>query len=639
MYKIVQSLRILPRWIILLLDLLVLLVSVIFAYLLRFDFNLTRVVAENIDGGTLLFVGSGILAIFITKSYSGIIRFTTIQDGLRIVYMATMATMISLIINLIYLNFGVSVIPRSVIIISFFNSIMFLFSYRLVVKYIFSYFANSIQKRQNIAIFGAGQFGQITKQVVDHDTSSNSKVVAFLDDDQRKVGKAINGVKIFDPRKDLARVVLKLDVHELIIASTEINLKRTNEIVDQCLKLDVKVRTVPQPDQWVKGELSLGQIKEVKIEDLLGRESVKLDHGNVKAQLTDRRVLITGAGGSIGSEIVRQVLSHDPETVILLDQGETPLYEIENEIKKYKKEINIHAVIGDVRNQNRMESVFDLFRPHVIYHAAAYKHVPMMENNATEAVLCNVGGTKCLADLAVKYNAEKFVMISTDKAVNPTNVMGASKRIAEIYVQSLSTFLLNESTKHTAFITTRFGNVLGSNGSVIPLFKKQVAAGGPVTVTHPDMTRYFMTIPEACQLSLEAGAMGTGNEIFIIDMGKSVKIVDLAKKMIQLSGKELGKDIEIVFTGLRSGEKLYEELLNNKENTIPTHHPKIMIAKIREEDYNLIKSKVDQLVEVAKKNEETNMVKQMKDLVPEFISNQSKYQELDKKSEKPIKVD
>ncbi len=631
MHKIIQSLRILPRWIILLIDLVILFFAVLFGYLLRFDFDVERLFIENFSIGALLFMGSGLLAILITKSYAGIIRFTTIQDGLRIVYMATMATMITLIINLIYLNFDVSIIPRSVIIISFFNTVIFLFSYRLIVKYVFSYFTNSIHKRINIVIFGAGQFGQITKQVVDHDTSSNSKVVAFLDDDPRKIGKVINGIKIFNPRKDLSELVLKLDIHELIIASSEISLDRTNEIVDQCLKLDVKVRSVPQPDKWVKGELSVGQIKEVKIEDLLGRDSVELDNVHVREQLKDRRVMITGAGGSIGSEIVRQVIRHDPECIILLDQGETPLYEIEREIKEHKDRIDIFAVIGDVRNKNRMESIFDQFRPQVVYHAAAYKHVPMMENNATEAVLCNVCGTKSLADLAVKYNAEKFVMISTDKAVNPTNVMGASKRIAEIYVQSLSAFLSQESDKTTAFITTRFGNVLGSNGSVIPLFKKQLADGGPVTVTHPEMTRYFMTIPEACQLSLEAGAMGEGHEIFIIDMGKSIKIVDLARKMIQLSGKELGKDIDIVFTGLRNGEKLYEELLNNKENTIPTHHPKIMIAKVREEDYNEVKFKIDNLITVAKNGDELEMVKMMKKIVPEFISNQSKYEELDKK--------
>lgn len=631
MYKVIQKLRILPRWIILLIDLVILFFAVCFGYLLRFDFDFNRLIYEDFLSGALLFMLSGGLAILITKSYAGIIRFTTIQDGLRIVYMATMATMITLIVNLVYLNFDISIIPRSVIIISFFNAVIFLFSYRLVVKYIFSYFTNSIHKRANIVIFGAGRFGQITKQVVDSDTSSNSKVVAFLDDDPRKIGKVVNGVKIYNPRKDLAHLVLKLDAHELIIASSEISLDRTNEIVDQCLKVDIKVRRVPQPDKWVKGELSVGQIKEVKIEDLLGRASVQLDNVNVRKQLKDRRVLVTGAGGSIGSEIVRQIMRYNPETLILLDQGETPLYEIEREVRLYKSTMNIHAVIGDVRNRNRMEIIFDQFRPQVVYHAAAYKHVPMMENNATEAVLCNVCGTKCLADLAVKYHAEKFVMISTDKAVNPTNVMGASKRIAEIYVQSLSSFLLKESSKRTAFITTRFGNVLGSNGSVIPLFKKQLAKGGPVTVTHPEMTRYFMTIPEACQLSLEAGAMGEGNEIFIIDMGKSVKIVDLARKMIQLSGKELGKDVEIVFTGLRHGEKLYEELLNNKENTIPTHHPKIMIAKIREEDYHEVKFKVDELIQVAQDGGELEMVRKMKQIVPEFISNQSKYEELDKK--------
>ncbi|MDN5205370.1 polysaccharide biosynthesis protein [Fulvivirgaceae bacterium BMA10] len=329
--------------------------------------------------------------------------------------------------------------------------------------------------------------------------------------------------------------------------------------------------------------------------------------------------------------MVRQVVRYKPETLILLDQGETPLYEIEREIKDLQTAIEVYAVICDVRNKKRLEWVFNNFAPEIVFHAAAYKHVPMMENNPSEAVQCNILGTKNLADTAVKCGVKRFVMISTDKAVNPTNVMGASKRIAEIYVQSLSTSLKRDDQPSTSFITTRFGNVLGSNGSVIPLFKKQIAEGGPVTVTHPEMTRYFMTIPEACQLSLEAGVMGKGNEIFIIDMGKSIKIVNLAKKMIKLSGFELGRDIEITYTGLRDGEKLYEELLNNKENTIQTHHPKIMIAKVRKEDFKEVKPKVEELIKMSESDDDLKMVMMMKKIVPEFISNSSKFEELDKK--------
>lgn len=615
-------------------DLVLLFLAVGLAYLLRFDFDIDLIIREKFSQGVLLFLLSGLAAILITKSYTGIIRFTSVEDGLRVIYMATITMLITLIINLIYLNFDLFIIPRAVIIIGFFNAVIFLFAYRMLVKYVFNFFTNTIQRRVHVLIFGAGRFGQITKQVIDNDATSNAKIVGFLDDDDRKVGKAMGGIKIHNPRKELAHVIKKYDVHELIIASRDITLARTNELVDQCLKYDIKVRHIPQPESWMSGDLNSNQIKELRIEDLLGRDAIKIDNVNVRDQLKGKRVLITGAAGSIGSEMVRQVLEYQPESLILLDQAETPLYEINKEVQKYRETINIHAIIGDVRDKNRLKNVFEKYRPQVVYHAAAYKHVPMMENNATEAVLSNVMGTKNLADISVDYNVEKFVMISTDKAVNPTNVMGASKRIAEIYVQSMSGYLYKESTKDTSFITTRFGNVLGSNGSVIPLFKKQIEKGGPVTVTHPEMTRYFMTIPEACQLSLEAGVVGNGNEIMIIDMGKSIKIVDLAKKMIKLSGKTLDQYIDIVFTGLREGEKLYEELLNNKENTIPTHHPKIMIAKTREEDYLEVRNKLEALGKLALLGEELEMVKLMKAIVPEFISNQSKYQELDKKAVK-----
>ncbi len=634
MQNVVKSLRILPRWIILVIDLVLLFLAVGLAYLLRFDFDIDLIIREKFSQGVILFLLSGLAAILITKSYTGIIRFTSVEDGLRVIYMATITMLITLIINLIYLNFDVFIIPRAVIIIGFFNAVIFLFAYRMLVKYVFNFFTNTIQRRVHVLIFGAGRFGQITKQVIDNDATSNAKIVAFLDDDDRKVGKAMGGIKIYNPREELEHVIKKYGVHELIIASRDISLARTNELVDQCLKYDIKVRHIPQPESWMSGDLNSNQIKELKIEDLLGRDAIKIDNVNVRDQLKGRRVLITGAAGSIGSEMVRQVLEYQPESLILLDQAETPLYEINKEVQKYRETIDIYAIIGDVRDKNRLKNVFEKYRPQVVYHAAAYKHVPMMENNATEAVLSNVMGTKNLADISVDYNVEKFVMISTDKAVNPTNVMGASKRIAEIYVQSMSGYLYTESTKDTSFITTRFGNVLGSNGSVIPLFKKQIEKGGPVTVTHPEMTRYFMTIPEACQLSLEAGVVGKGNEIMIIDMGKSIKIVDLAKKMIKLSGKTLDEDIDIVFTGLREGEKLYEELLNNKENTIPTHHPKIMIAKTRAEDYLEVRGKLDELGKLALLGKELEMVKLMKVIVPEFISNQSKYQELDKKAVK-----
>ncbi|MDN5203167.1 nucleoside-diphosphate sugar epimerase/dehydratase [Fulvivirgaceae bacterium BMA10] len=629
MKRLIKGLKILPRWIIMLIDLMIIFGAVLLGYALRFNFIVRDILNNDLDSGILLTLGASIIAIFITQSYAGIIRFTSLQDGLRIVYMCTIGTLIVLVVNLMAMNAGLSLIPRSVIIISYFNSIMFLFSYRLLVKYVFSYFTNAIKHYSNVVIFGAGEFGIITKQVINQDTNSNLKVVAFLDDDPRKIGKVINGARVFKASTDLPYLIRKYYIDELIITISDISLSRKNDIVDFCLKHNIKVRLVPQADSWVKGELSLNQIKDIKIEELLGRESVKLNNPEIEKDIKGKCVMITGAGGSIGSEMVRQVLGYNPETLLLVDQGETPLYEIDHELKDLKHKVQVIPIIADVASKNRIERIFSKYRPEIVFHAAAYKHVPMMENNPVEAVICNVLGTKTLADLSVKYKVKKFVMISTDKAVNPTNVMGASKRVAEIYVQSLNHSLRKSGKNNIAFVTTRFGNVLGSNGSVIPLFKNQIAKGGPVTVTHPKMTRYFMTIPEACQLSLEAGIMGNGCEIFIIDMGKSVKIVDLAKKMIQLSGFRVGEDIKIEYTGLRPGEKLYEELLNNKENTIPTHHPKIMIAKIREQAFEEVKLQIAKIIDATQKDDEFELVSLIKNLVPEYKSNSSRFEKLD----------
>jgi FlaA1/EpsC-like NDP-sugar epimerase len=399
---------------------------------------------------------------------------------------------------------------------------------------------------------------------------------------------------------------------------------RKQEIIELCLKYNTKVLNVPPVNNWINGELSFKQIRKVKIEELLERDPIKLNEDNIKQQIHNKVVLITGAAGSIGSEIARQLIKYQPKLLVLLDQAETPLYEVDLEILERLKPGQFEIVIGDIRVKERMDKLFSTFKPQIIFHAAAYKHVPMMENNPSESILTNVLGTKIIADLADKYKSETFVLVSTDKAVNPTSIMGASKRIGEIYVQSLN----KKST--TKYITTRFGNVLGSSGSVIPRFRQQIENGGPITITHPDITRYFMTIPEACQLVLEAGAMGKGGEIFIFDMGKSVKIIDLAKKMIQLSGMTLDKDIRIVTTGLRPGEKLYEELLNNSENTIPTHHAQILIAKVREYDYETISGEIETLITLFEKQDNFAIVGKMKQIVPEYKSNNSVFEKLDK---------
>jgi FlaA1/EpsC-like NDP-sugar epimerase len=430
---------------------------------------------------------------------------------------------------------------------------------------------------------------------------------------------------------DLEKLLFDLDVDELIFTPRNIPLERKNEIVDICIRSQVKVRTVPPIEKWSKGQFNFNQIKEINIEDLLERTEIRIDNPQIQLEIAGKRILISGAAGSIGSELVRQMVKFHPQLIILLDQAETPLHDIEREMRAKSNGVKLIAFLADVTNQERMENIFHDYPPDIVFHAAAYKHVPMMENNPCESISCNVLGTKIMADLSVKYKVQKFVMVSTDKAVNPTNVMGCSKRIAEIYVQSLNNYLELKSEPHTAFVTTRFGNVLGSNGSVIPIFKEQILQGGPITVTHPEVTRYFMTIPEACHLVIEASVMGKGGEIFIFDMGSSVKISDLAKKMISLSGLKLGKDIDIVFTGLREGEKLFEELLNNSENTIPTHHNRIMIAKVDGYAFEEINRFVDLFNDLIYDKNELKTVALMKELVPEFKSNYSRFEILDTK--------
>jgi FlaA1/EpsC-like NDP-sugar epimerase len=567
----------------------------------------------------------------VTGSYKGIIRYTGLQDGARIIFMVLLCSLIASAINIVsdvYFQLGY-VIPFSVVVIGFLSSSLLLFNYRLVVKYLFSYYKNVVVKKSRVIIYGAGQTGIITRHVID--SSSRTRTVGFLENDESKIGKALDGVKIFDAKfSNLASRLNEIGVDELVLTVKDLSLEQKNELVDICIASRIKVRIIPPVDKWVKGELSVNQIKEVKIEDLLGREAIQLDKQVVKVSLRGQRVLITGAAGSIGSELVRQIIQYSPECLILVDQSESELYSIEREIQSSESRAKVVLYLADITNWDRIRSIFEFHKPNIVYHAAAYKHVPMMESNPSEAVLCNILGTKILADLAVEFGVAKFVMVSTDKAVNPTNVMGCSKRIAEIYVQAFNTHLLDQQTPTTSFVTTRFGNVLGSNGSVIPLFKKQIQQGGPITVTHPEVTRYFMTIPEACELVLEAGAMGKGGEIFIFDMGQAVKIVDLAIKMVYLSGLELGKDIDIVFTGLREGEKLYEELLNTHENTIPTHHAKIMIARVKEYQFREISSYVDLFNDLVYDKNELKMVALMKELVPEYKSNYSRYEVLDK---------
>ena len=629
--KLVRNLRILPRWVIIFIDLFFISFSAFLGYLLRFNFSLEELFHYQFQEGVLVYALCGLVSILLTGSYRGIIRYTGLQDGVRIFYMVVLNLLLVLMINVLFFyNQKGNAVPYSVVLISLLSSFLFLFNYRLLVKYIFSFYKDHLLKRTRVLIFGAGQTGIITRHVVD--SSLRMRIMGFLEDDPDKIGKVMDGVRIYSARKaDLESLLNENAFDELIIATKNVSLERRNELVDSCIQHQVRVRVIPPIDKWAKGELSFNQIKEINIEDLLGRESIRLNKENVERDLKGKRICITGAAGSIGKELVRQVIQYHPECIIAIDQAESALYELERELITIDTKVKVLTYLADITNKERVAAIFREQRPDLVYHAAAYKHVPMMESNPSEAVVCNILGTKILADVSVENRVKKFVMISTDKAVNPTNVMGCSKRIAEIYVQSLNNYLGGKESMQTAFVTTRFGNVLGSNGSVIPLFKKQIEYGGPVTVTHPDITRFFMTIPEACQLVLEAGTMGRGGEIFIFDMGKSVKILDLAKKMIWLSGLEPDRDIEIHFTGLREGEKLFEELLSNAENTVPTHHDKILIAKVQEYSYDEINKYVDLFVDLVNDRNELKMVALMKELVPEYKSNYSRYEILDNK--------
>jgi FlaA1/EpsC-like NDP-sugar epimerase len=630
--RLINRLTILPRWVIIIIDLVVIAFSTGLGFLLRFNFNLDEVFRFHIGYALLLTTGSGLLAIMVTKSYAGIVRYTGVDDGMRIMYASLLSLTVGTLVNLVYYyNVGRNLVPFSILLITFLASFLFLFYYRLLVKIIFKHYKGEVSSntKASVAIFGAASLGLITRNILETDTSSRYKVVAFFEDDVTKTGKVINGIRIYDAM-EMAEQINKLDLTEIIIAIKDLSPERKSEIAEICIQKKVKLRIVPPADKWVKGEFTVKQLKNVNIEDLLGRESIKLEEEELFAELNNKRICITGAAGSIGSELARQVINYHPRSIILIDQAESPLHDIELELKASNPEVKLIVFVADITHEPRIRKILADFRPQIVFHAAAYKHVPMMESNPSEAVVTNILGTKLLADLSAELEVDRFVMISTDKAVNPSNVMGCSKRIAEIYVQSLQGQLNQRNNRHTHFVTTRFGNVLGSNGSVIPTFRKQIENGGPVTVTHPEITRFFMTIPEACRLVLEAGIMGRGGEIFLFDMGKPVRIYDLAKRMIQLSGFEPGKDIEIVFTGLREGEKLFEELLNDKENTIPTHHEKILKARVREYDYTYIDSMVSLFQELIHDKNELKMVALMKEIVPEFRSTYSRYEMLDR---------
>ena len=611
---------------ILLLDLGATVTALFIAILIQQNVALRAINWDHVVNSIFLILLINSLVFTTTKSYTGIVRYTGVQDAVRIAVAVAISSFIILVINTVALGYS-TILSLTTLVITLYTvfSFLFLISYRVLVKYLFSYAKNYKMKKKSVVIFGAGDTGVATQRVLENDGQSNIQIVAFIDDDKKKGSKNLNGAPImtFAAFKELANVQ---PIDELIIASYSLPTKRKNEIVDFCLDHDIKALSVPPYSKWAEGKFTSRQLQSIKIEELLERDPIQINNNQIKSQIKGKRILVTGAAGSIGSEIVRQLIPYAPELIILCDQAETPLHTLELELFENGTRANCVSYLADITNKSRMESLFEEFKPQYVYHAAAYKHVPMMELCPTEAVRNNVVGVKLIADLSVKYNVDRFVMISTDKAVNPTNVMGASKRMAEMYVQALS----KQENIATKFITTRFGNVLGSNGSVIIRFKEQIEKGGPVTVTHPNITRYFMTIPEACQLVLEAGSMGNGGEIFVFDMGQPVAIADLAKKMIRLYGLIPNIDVNITYSGLRPGEKLYEELLNDEENTTQTYHDKILIAKVRDVSYDLVYQSTIELENILNTtNDEMQLVSKMKELVPEYISNNSIYEKLD----------
>lgn len=625
------SVNVLPIWMILAMDVVMIGLSLLLAYALRYDFS-SRVLDSATMWRTMGLTMVVSLVFFkIFRTYSSVLRLSSFVDIARIfVALFVSYTAVALACMVAPLVTDIRLAPVNVILMAFIINFALMASSRVIVKMMFETIKAGGSSQTNIFIYGAKEAGVNIAKSLRVSMRERYRLRGFIGDEPDLYDKLIMGVRVFPNDENLFDILAQKGVKTIIVSPAKRNELKKEENLDRFLKHNIKLLTAPPLSEWNQRGLESGDIKEIQIEDLLQRDPIQIDIRKVASHLEGKRVMITGAAGSIGSEIMRQVATFNPYKLILVDQAETPLHDIRLELMDKWRNLDAETIVADIANQTRMEAIFKEFRPQYIFHAAAYKHVPMMEDNVSESIQTNVAGTRILADLAVKYKAEKFVMISTDKAVNPTNVMGCSKRICEIYVQSLAKKLQKEGGHVTQFITTRFGNVLGSNGSVIPRFKEQIRRGGPVTVTHPDIIRYFMTIPEACRLVLEAGSMGNGGEIYIFDMGKPVKIVDLAKRMISLSGRT---DVKIEFTGLRHGEKLYEELLNVKELTKPTYHEKIMIATVREYDYDEVKDRIQHLIDVSYSYDQMKIVAAMKDLVPEFISKNSCFEALDKKEE------
>lgn len=618
--------RFLSRFTILFLDILIVLFSCFTVFLIRVGFSgfTQEALVNGVKLSGLIMTANAIFFVLF-RTMRGILRYSTFRDLLQVVYALTFGYVLAFILaNTVFSQYIESTFPR------FFTmyvvNICLMFGFRIVVKETYDSLVKARENNINVFVYGTKATGISLARSFKSMPDMHYNVKGFISNEKEMVGKEFLGARVYLYDENIYRILESMDVRTVIISPQKMEDLKGSDTLNEMIDNGLTLLTTPPLSEW-KGELTTQeQIKELKIEDLLPRAPIHINMQNIANHIEGKRVMVTGAAGSIGSEIVRQVAAFNPFSIILVDQAETPLHDMRLEMMNNWVEVNTECIVADISNKTRMEDVFIKYKPQYIFHAAAYKHVPMMEDNVSESIQNNVLGTKTLADLAVRFKTDKFVMISTDKAVNPSNVMGCSKRICEIYVQSLAKELERKGMRRTQFITTRFGNVLGSNGSVIPLFREQIRKGGPVTVTHPEIIRYFMTIPEACQLVLEAGSMGKGGEIYLFDMGKPVKILDLAKRMIRLSGSH---DVKIEFTGLRHGEKLYEELLNTKENTKPTHHEKIMIANVQEYDYQVVKDQIDSLIATSYDFDDMSTVSIMKQIVPEFKSINSPFESLD----------
>ena len=644
MKKLIFCERTYSRWLILLIDLFIVIGAYILSYLISDKFLFNKLFNLNFLILLATYCIICLIVFMIMKIHTGIIRYSNTEDIFRI-FKTVMIINISFfaLSKLLLNNFNSITLTglNIIVILNFFIAASLLIVLRVTVKSLFAYLKDlGSENSENVIIYGSDKKSILIKQAFEFSQEKRYKIIAFIDDYPDRINKNIEQIKVY-PSTSIPLLKHKYGINKMVMMVDHLNEDGKKIALERCIELGIKVISVPPSTEWINGRLSLNQMRDLKIEDLLQRDPIILQKDNIFRELTGKRILITGAAGSIGSEIVRQLIKYHPESIILCDQAETPLHEIQLEIEDGFKNAPTKIFMANIQNAKRLRTLFITYHPQIVFHAAAYKHVPMMENNPCEAILTNVLGTKNLADISLEFKVEKFVMISTDKAVNPTNIMGASKRLAEMYIQSLNFHQARElpideiyqisdsKATNTKFITTRFGNVLGSNGSVIPRFKEQIQKGGPITITHPQITRYFMTIPESVQLVLEASAMGKGGEIYIFDMGIPIKIVDMALNMIRLAGLIPDKDIKIVYTGLRPGEKLFEELLNKEESVIPTHHSKIKISKVINSHFFYVNKMINELLEINEMEDHIEMVRKMKKIVPEFKSNNSIYNKLD----------